>query len=78
MEPIYEFTFFWKDGTSEVLEGASSADAFLNVGQHGRKDLSKISFWCRGSIHDWVWNGNRWVIWSEMERPATGTGGWGE
>ncbi len=53
----YKFTFFWKTGHRDVLEGETARDAFLGAG-YGGDALRAVECWAHGDNHDWDWDKN--------------------
>lgn len=55
-----KYTFYWLDGTREVLEGESVKDAFVNGGCSGGS-LSALDFTCNGEDNSYKWINGKWV-----------------
>lgn len=49
------WTFYWLDGTREVLTGETAVDA-LNGAGYGRGALGALDFHAEGDRDDYVWN----------------------
>lgn len=54
-----KYTFYWLDGTREVLEGLSVAGAFRDAG-YGAGAMSALDFTCNGENDSYVWGGKGW------------------
>jgi hypothetical protein len=55
-----KYTFYWLDGTREVLEGKSESDAANRAG-YGHGAISALDFVAKGENNEYVWNNNKWV-----------------
>lgn len=63
-----KFTFFWKTGHREVLEGNNVRDAFLGAG-YGGGALGAVDFWDHGDSQAYLWN-KATRSWEAAEKPA--------
>ena len=56
------FTFFWLDGTREVVEGANSSNALAHS-SYGIGALKSLDFWADGDNDNYDWNANKkkWI-----------------
>lgn len=54
-KPKFKFTFFWRDGTREVLKGYDFSNA-LNSAGYGNGSLSALDFHALGDNQDYYWN----------------------
>lgn len=51
------FTFFWKNGKREVLEGSNEIDALFKAG-YSVKEIRKVSFYTPGKNENYIWSSN--------------------
>ena len=51
-----QYTLFWKNGKSEVVEGGHPSDAIIKAG-NDIKTLKELSFYSAGDArHKWDWD----------------------
>jgi hypothetical protein len=50
-----KFTFYWRDGKREVLDGKDPADA-MNKRGYGNGALRALDFYSRGENNEYAWN----------------------
>ncbi len=60
MIKINTYTFYWLDGTREVLEGENLAGAYKNAG-YGAGALRALDFTCNGNNNAYEWKEGKWV-----------------
>ena len=53
------YTFYWLDGTREVLKGKSVADAFRDAG-YGARAIAALDFTRNGEDNSYEWDGKKW------------------
>ena len=53
------YTFYWLDGTREVLEGSSPEDA-LNKAGYGFGAIKALDFYIFGSHSEYKWVDGKW------------------
>jgi hypothetical protein len=58
-ETINTYTFYWLDGTREVLKGESVAQAFTHAG-YGAGARSALDFVSNGENNDYQWIDGKW------------------
>lgn len=57
--PENQYTFFWRDGTREVLSGVGPADALNSAGYKGGA-LGALDFWSSGDNQEYVFKMGAW------------------
>lgn len=57
-ETTMKFTFYWLDGTKEILEGNDAAEA-LNRAGYGAGALGALDFYARGEDNNYDWDANK-------------------
>jgi len=58
LTPPY-FTFYWKDGSRQVLPGKTVQQAFSNAG-FGAGAIAALDFHAPGDDHSWLWLNGSW------------------
>lgn len=53
-------TFYWLDGTRQVLDGDSVADAMI-TGGYTAGALHALDFVANGDCDDYIWIGQHWI-----------------
>jgi hypothetical protein len=54
------YTFYWLDGTKEILEGESVHQAFIYAG-YGAGAIAALDFTCNGENNNYEWINGKWV-----------------
>ena len=54
-----EFTFYWRSGQREVLEGDTPEDAANQAG-YGAGAIRALDFWANGNDSDYEWRDGDW------------------
>lgn len=55
-----QFTFYWLDGTREVLNGKDVTNAFVKAG-YSAGAMRALDFTCNGDNEDYEWVNGKWI-----------------
>jgi len=67
------FTFYWRDGTRQVLPGGSAHVALTDAG-YGNGAIGALDFHAHGDDHKYVWNAKtrEWDMTPEYRKKLLG------
>lgn len=68
-----KFTFYWRTGKRDVLEGRDPAEA-LTKGGYGGGAIRALDFYASGDDANWTWSKEtrEWIAKPEAPTPAAG------